>query len=50
MAPSNSGTRVGETVDVNPGNLGSVDDSDTVEQYAAEAQQMEEQHDPDDII
>ena len=37
-------------VDVDPGNLGSVNDSDTVEQYAAEAQRMREQHDPDDVI
>ena len=37
-------------VDVDPENLGSVDDSEMVEQYAAEAQRMAEQHDPDDVI
>jgi hypothetical protein len=31
-------------------NLGSVDDSDLQEQYAAEAQRMQETHDPDDVI
>ena len=37
-------------VDVDPGNLGSVDDPDLREQYAAESQRMEQQHDPDDVI
>ena len=37
-------------VDVDPGNLGSVDDSEMVDQYAAEAQRMQAQHDPDDVI
>ena len=37
-------------VDVNPGNLGSVGDENLQEQYAAEAQRMEEQHEPDDVI
>ena len=37
-------------VDVDPGNLGSVDDPQTVDQYAAEAQRMRAQHDPDDVI
>ncbi|RJT04759.1 MULTISPECIES: hypothetical protein [Halococcus] len=31
-------------------NLGSVDDTDLQEQYAAEAQRMQETHDPDDVI
>ncbi|AEH39025.1 hypothetical protein [Halopiger xanaduensis] len=37
-------------VDVPPTNLGTVDDSDQREQYAAEAQRMAEIHDPDDVI
>ena len=37
-------------VDVDPGDLGAVDDSGTVEQYAAEAQRTEEQHDPDEVV
>ena len=37
-------------VDVDPGNLGSVDDPDRREQYAAEARRMAERHDPDDVI
>jgi len=37
-------------VDAEPGNLGSVDDADLREQYAAEAQRMAEVHDPDDVI
>ena len=31
-------------------NLGFVDDPDLQEQYAAEAQRMQEKHDPDDVI
>lgn len=37
-------------VDVEPGNLGAVNDDDLTEQYAAEAQRMKEVHDPDDEI
>ena len=37
-------------VDADPDNLGSVDDADLQEQYAAEAQRMQEEHDPDDVI
>lgn len=37
-------------VDADPDNLGSVDDSETREQYAAEASRMAEIHDPDDPI
>ncbi|MDS0296735.1 MULTISPECIES: hypothetical protein [Halobacteriales] len=37
-------------VDAEPDNLGTVNDSDLQEQYAAEAQRMEEVHDPDDVI
>ncbi|OTF01830.1 hypothetical protein [Halorubrum sp. SD683] len=37
-------------VDAEPGNLGIVDDPDLQEQYAAEAQRMQEVHDPDDVI
>ena len=37
-------------VDADPDNLGSVNDSDLQEQYAAEAQRMLEVHDPDDVI
>ncbi|MFC4987294.1 hypothetical protein [Saliphagus infecundisoli] len=37
-------------VDADPDNLGSVNDSDLQEQYAAEAQRMQEGHDPDDVI
>ncbi|RDZ56161.1 hypothetical protein C5B91_18875 [Haloferax sp. Atlit-10N] len=37
-------------VDAEPGNLGMVDDPDLQEQYAAEAQRMQEVHDPDDVI
>lgn len=38
------------TVDADPDNLGSVIDSDLQVQYAAEAQRMQEGHDPDDVI
>jgi hypothetical protein len=31
-------------------NLGSVDDPETREQYATEAQRMAEEHDPEDVI
>ncbi|THE63149.1 hypothetical protein D8Y22_19790 [Salinadaptatus halalkaliphilus] len=37
-------------VDANSDNLGTVNDSDLQEQYAAEAQRMADIHDPDDII
>jgi len=37
-------------VDAEPGNFGMVDDPDLQEQYAAEAQRMQEVHDPDDVI
>jgi hypothetical protein len=36
-------------VDADPDNLGAVDD-DLQEQYAAEAQRMQDVHDPDDVI
>lgn len=37
-------------VDADPNNLGSVDDTDLQEQYATEAQRMQETHDHDDVI
>lgn len=37
-------------LDVDPDNLGSVDEADLREQYAAEATRMAEIHDPDDPI
>ncbi|MFB6296172.1 MAG: hypothetical protein ABEH66_04935 [Halobacteriales archaeon] len=37
-------------VEVAPRNLGQVDDPDTREQYATEAQRMRADHDPDDAI
>lgn len=37
-------------VDADPDNLGTVDDADQREQYAAEAKRMAEVHDPDDVI
>jgi hypothetical protein len=37
-------------VDAEPDNLGTVDDPDLQEQYATEAQRMQEVHDPDDVI
>ena len=37
-------------LDVDPSNLGSVEDRDLVERYAAEATRMAETHDPDDEI
>jgi hypothetical protein len=37
-------------VDADPENLGFVDDPDLQERYAAEAQRMQETHDPDDVI
>ncbi|MGB9986270.1 hypothetical protein [Salarchaeum japonicum] len=37
-------------VDAPPENLGSVTDADEREQYAAEAQRMRADHDPDDVI
>ncbi|NKE34629.1 hypothetical protein GWG54_02120 [Natronococcus sp. JC468] len=37
-------------VDADPDNLGSVDDADLQEQYAAEARRMRNAHDPDDVI
>lgn len=36
--------------DVEPGNLGTVGNSERVEQYAAEAERMAETHDPDDPV
>jgi hypothetical protein len=33
-----------------PGNLGTVDDPDLRERYAAEASRMRDAHDPDDVI
>ncbi|EJN56837.1 hypothetical protein [Halogranum rubrum] len=37
-------------VEAVPDNLGSVDDPDLREQYATEAQRMQNEHDPDDTI
>lgn len=37
-------------VDVDSNNLGTVNDPDTQEQYAAEVQRMQEKHDPSDVI
>ena len=37
-------------VDADPDNLGSANDSDLQEQYAAEAQRMQEVHDSNDVI
>ncbi|GAB6880124.1 hypothetical protein JCM17823_23980 [Halorubrum gandharaense] len=37
-------------VAADPNNLGTVDDTDLREQYAAEAQRMADAHDPNDII
>jgi hypothetical protein len=37
-------------VDTVPDNLGTVEDPDVREQYAAEAQRMRDVHDPDDVI
>ena len=37
-------------IDADPDNLGSVDDPDQREQYAAEARRMADVHDPDDVI
>jgi hypothetical protein len=37
-------------VRVSPSNLGRVEDPETRERYAAEAQRMRETHDPDDAI
>ncbi|WP_247002365.1 hypothetical protein [Halosolutus gelatinilyticus] len=37
-------------IDADPGNLGTVDDPDLREQYAAEASRMADVHDPDDVI
>jgi len=36
--------------DVDPDNLGTVDDPDLQTQYAAEARRMQEEHDPADVI
>jgi hypothetical protein len=38
------------SLDVSPERLGDVDDSETTEQYAAEAQRMAEEHDPEDVV
>ena len=37
-------------IDADPRNLGTVDDPDERERYAAEAQRMADSHDPDDPI
>ncbi|WP_058983447.1 hypothetical protein [Halobacterium sp. CBA1132] len=37
-------------VEADPGNLGQTGDPDLKEQYAAEAQRMQDVHDPDDVI
>ncbi|MDS0220109.1 hypothetical protein NDI54_01950 [Haloarcula sp. S1AR25-5A] len=37
-------------VDVEPGNLGAVDDPDLQTQYATEATRMADEHDPEDVI
>lgn len=37
-------------VDADPDNLGTVGDPDLQEQYATEAQRMQDTHDPDDTI
>ena len=37
-------------VDADPENLGSINDLNVQEQYAAEAQRMRDTHDPDDVI
>lgn len=37
-------------VDADPNNLGSVNDPELRARYAAEAQRMQEKHDPDDAI
>ena len=37
-------------LDVDPGDLGTVDDPETVEWYAEEASRMATEHDPDDAI
>lgn len=37
-------------VETGPNNLGSVNDPDLREQYAAEAQRMRDTHDPNDVI
>ena len=35
---------------VSPDNLGAVDDAETRERYAVEADRMQEKHDPDDVL
>jgi len=37
-------------VDADPSNLGTVDDPDLRDQYAAEAQRMADRHEPDDLL
>lgn len=37
-------------VDAAPGNLGTVEDPETRERYAAEASRVAEEHDPDDSV
>ncbi|WP_101296670.1 hypothetical protein [Halegenticoccus soli] len=37
-------------IDAEPGNLGRVDDPETREAYASEAERMRAKHDPDDLI
>ena len=37
-------------LEVEPGNLGTVDDPDTRERYASEVERVRERHDPDDTL
>lgn len=37
-------------LDVDPSNLGTVEDPETGEYYAAEAERMAGEHDPDDVL
>jgi len=37
-------------VDAEPPNLGAVEDPDTRERYAAQAERMAGEHDPDDVV
>ncbi len=45
-----SGTTVTAAIDVDPAKLDTVDDDETRERYATEAQRMAGDHDPDDEI
>lgn len=38
------------SLDVDPSNLGPVEDAETREYYAAEAERMAADHDPDDVL